>query len=283
LTNEGHRLYLALVDPITVVAKFRGLTGAARSGTRELLATWHETLRRSEQGADVVLQLIQGRYQRTWTVGQKIRSAVTPITVALCSAVRFMTHPTPTRDGAEATIDSLRTDVHDKLISFDPTPLLNELAVAVVADCDMQRAGTTDTAATPPASRQPGDGSELPTTVPSPVASPGNDNALMFLPGGFVYRGVEESLKGKSLDVLKALYQATRKTLTLTDLLKEFWSESTAGPETVRNAISDARKAVRSAVKRANQTGPDDPIPLQNKGESRRGESRTAWKLLDLP
>jgi hypothetical protein len=109
------------------------------------------------------------------------------------------------------------------------------------------------------------------------------DNGLVFLPGGFRYRGIEESLPGKPLDVLKAFYDAPDKTMTLAALLAEFWSESDAGPEVVRNAISDARKALRRAMERAKQVGPADPIPCVNKGERRKGERRTAWKLLDLP
>src|SRR5262245_60775085 len=86
LSDEWQRIYRALVDPITIVLTFR--PDHARRGTRELFAAWYRTLRRSEEGVDVVLPFLHGLSRRTWEVGQKIRTAISPISAALCSTAR---------------------------------------------------------------------------------------------------------------------------------------------------------------------------------------------------
>src|SRR5207253_2620895 len=47
--------------------------------------------------------------------------------------------PTPTRSGQQATADSLREDIADKLSRFNAEPLLDELSQAVVTDCAVRR------------------------------------------------------------------------------------------------------------------------------------------------
>src|SRR5262249_25626511 len=87
---EWGRVYRAFADPVTVVATFRAQSNAACRGTRELLAAWHDRLRRSEEAMSVVLPYLHGRAPRTWTAGHAIRNAITPISTSLCSAVRFL-------------------------------------------------------------------------------------------------------------------------------------------------------------------------------------------------
>ena len=111
---------------------------------------------------------------------------------------------------------------------------------------------------------------------------------MAFTAGGFIYRNVEEQLSGKPLDVLKALYHAPRKTLTKNDLLKTFWTDSAVEDSTVSNAVSDARKALVRAMKRAGTKAPRGakktyPIMNVNRGGGDGEGSRTAWKLEDLP
>jgi DNA-binding response OmpR family regulator len=100
---------------------------------------------------------------------------------------------------------------------------------------------------------------------------------LTFAPGKFVYRGHAEPLAGKPLQVLKAISQAPGKTLTLGALQEQVWKDSVTGQETVRSAVSDARQALRRAIKAVNLQGPADPLPLVD-----RGHGLTAWRL-DLP
>jgi hypothetical protein len=54
-------------------------------------------------------------------------------------AIQYLAHPTPTKKGPEATAASLREQIAQKLSGFEARPLLDELAAAVVADCNIQR------------------------------------------------------------------------------------------------------------------------------------------------
>jgi DNA-binding winged helix-turn-helix (wHTH) protein len=105
----------------------------------------------------------------------------------------------------------------------------------------------------------------------------GANLGLTFLPGAFIYRGHQEQLGGKPLEVLKALYAAPGKALTLAALQDKVWPDCETGEETVRYAVMVARKALRRAMKAAKVEGPADPLPAVN-----RGTNRTAWRL-DLP
>jgi hypothetical protein len=100
---------------------------------------------------------------------------------------------------------------------------------------------------------------------------------LTFLPGAFVYRGHRQKLGGKPLEVLKALAVAPGKSLALSELQKRIWPECDTGEETIRCAVMTARKALRAAMKAAKVNGPDNPLPVVD-----RGTNRTAWRL-DLP
>ena len=58
----------------------------------------------------------------------------------------------PTRHGREATADSLRVSIADKLSEFleGAVPLLDELAAAVLHDCTLQRGRPADAGTGPP-------------------------------------------------------------------------------------------------------------------------------------
>jgi hypothetical protein len=103
------------------------------------------------------------------------------------------------------------------------------------------------------------------------------NGGLTFLPGAFLYRGHTERLGGKPLEVLKVIYAAPGKSLTLRALQDKIWPDCDTGQETVRSAIMRARRALRDAMKAAKIDGPADPLPAAD-----RGTNRTAWRL-DLP
>ena len=115
-----------------------------------------------------------------------------------------------------------------------------------------------------------------------PIKEDGGGDALRFIPGAFIYRGHQEPLTGKPWEVLKALANAVKRTLTLNELQDMVWPQSAIGEETVRSAVSDARAALRKALEAVGVTKPasakrDWPIiPVD------RGQDRTAWRL-DVP
>ena len=115
----------------------------------------------------------------------------------------------------------------------------------------------------------------IPTTAGDTPLTPGK--GLKFLPGMFVYRGHEQRLAGKPLEVLRALAAAPGKALTLNALQDKVWPDCDTGQEAVRCAVMAARKALRKAIKAAKIDGPADPLPVVD-----RGTNRTAWRL-DLP
>lgn len=139
LSEEWNGIYRALVDPVTVVMTFRHSADRVRRGTPDLFAAWHDTLCRSVRAAATVLRFLHGHSQRSWRAGHKINTAITPIVVSLGATAQYLTRPTPSRNGPEATADSLRTNAAQKLLEFDAESLLDELALAVKHDCDLQR------------------------------------------------------------------------------------------------------------------------------------------------
>jgi hypothetical protein len=114
--------------------------------------------------------------------------------------------------------------------------------------------------------------------VPAPDQPAGTaDNRLIFLPGGFVYRGQHTALKGRPRQVLEALDRAPAKTGTAAYLMDNIWKDAAVEEDTVRTAVSDARKALRQAMQAAGVDGPGDPLPAVD-----RGTGRLAWRL-NLP
>jgi hypothetical protein len=100
-------------------------------------------------------------------------------------------------------------------------------------------------------------------------------SSLTFWPGGFVYRGREFTLKGKPLQVLRAVAEAPGRTCTAKRLLDEFWAENPIEEDTLRSHVGAVRKALREAMKEVGVQGPDDPFPTVD-----RGSGRLAWRLI---
>jgi hypothetical protein len=162
-----------------------------------------------------------------------------------------------------------------EILDFDRDSLEAELNIEI--------AGATAGQAEPAKTTAPADGrvvgaSPSPEQASVALAPPGSERALTFVPGAITYRGHRESLSGKPRRVLQALAEAPGRTLTLSDLQADVWRESDSGQEAVRSAVSTARNAVRRVMRAAGVTGPDDPIPLVD-----RGTGSTAWRLLELP
>jgi DNA-binding winged helix-turn-helix (wHTH) protein len=100
---------------------------------------------------------------------------------------------------------------------------------------------------------------------------------LTFEPGGFIYRGHRQPLKGKPLQVLQAFAEAPGRICTAAALLRAVWPDVAVEEDTLRSAVCDARKALRQVLEAAGVEGPADPIPTVD-----RGMGRLAWQL-DLP
>src|SRR5262249_2238459 len=149
---------------------------------------------------------LPGTAHRTWRVGQAIRDAVTPITAALCSAMRFLANPQPTRSGPEATTSALKKDIAQKLRDFradQMIPLAAELAASVVADCAAQR-GNVRPSAPPVAVGE--------TEVRLPLSE-----AYILQLGGKVQRKILHAVNGKgnvpTKQVLKEVYGPNKNSM----------------------------------------------------------------------
>jgi hypothetical protein len=99
-------------------------------------------------------------------------------------------------------------------------------------------------------------------------------NILEFVPGGFIYRGHHEPLRGRALQVLKVLSHARNQTCTAKDLISEIWKDALADEATVRKAVSNIRRALRTAVKAVGFASDENPVPTVD-----RGDGRLAWQL----
>jgi hypothetical protein len=100
---------------------------------------------------------------------------------------------------------------------------------------------------------------------------------LTFPPGAIVYRGHRQPLTGKPWQVLKAIAETPGQTLSLYALLKEVWADTPIEEPTVRNHIYTARNALKEVMRTAHVDGPENPLPVVD-----RGTKRTAWHL-NLP
>jgi hypothetical protein len=139
-----------------------------------LFAAWYDTLRRGEEAMAAVLQFLR-RSPRTWRAGHAIRDAISPISAALCTAGRY---------APEIPVNALGADIGDKLSRFDATPLLDELAAAVMEDCAAQL--RLPSPAAPPA----GDST---ATAPGGVSSQATAVNLFQLNGTVLHVHYEES------------------------------------------------------------------------------------------
>jgi hypothetical protein len=191
-------------------------------------------------------------------------------------------------DGDHAGIEKI---IRPLLDSPDPTMLrqvqraMNDIAAQANRRAALAAAGLP---VSPPIAKNPTQAIAQPPLegVESPVSSPpasfGHQRAhgqpergrLTFSPGTVLYRGGSVSLRGKPWEVLQALAQAPHQTCTANSLLGTIWADTSPEEDTVRSAVSDARKALRKLMKEAGVQGPDDPIPAVD-----RGTGRLAWRL----
>jgi hypothetical protein len=119
-----------------------------------------------------------------------------------------------------------------------------------------------------------------PTTTDDVVTSSGHRGTsppaqlsplIQFRPGAFLVRGREwHPLTGKPWQVLRAISESPDLTRTSAWLFAEFWNNSPSSTEVVKDAVSDARSALRRAL----QVNKDfDPLPIVERGKNR------AWRL----
>jgi DNA-binding winged helix-turn-helix (wHTH) protein len=94
---------------------------------------------------------------------------------------------------------------------------------------------------------------------------------LEIIEGGFIYQGKDHKLSGKPLQVLREFLGAKYYRQSAADLQKAVWKDAETGLETIKNAVSDVRKALRQAG-----IGTNDPIPCVDRG------ANLAWRL-ELP
>jgi DNA-binding response OmpR family regulator len=100
---------------------------------------------------------------------------------------------------------------------------------------------------------------------------------LVFLPGAIRYRGCRVPLKGYPWRVLKELAHAPGRTVTINQLTRNVWDDPRTEEQTVQQAISRARKAVRTALRNTHTLlATKDPIPAVSHG----GGDILAWKLV---
>jgi hypothetical protein len=143
LSAECERIYRALVDPVHVVAPYCAQPETIRRGTLELFEEWEDTLQSSVLEAEKFLQLLEGRWPRTWLSGVAIRRDIITIIEALSSAIHFLACGPGLLDHREEEDLKKRAALADALFRFDAPPLLKELATAVVDDCAVQRGRLT--------------------------------------------------------------------------------------------------------------------------------------------
>jgi hypothetical protein len=156
-------------------------------------------------------------------MGQAILSAISPISAALCSTAQFLSHPPLTANGTEATSEVLREDIVEKLNGFDAVPLMDELAAAVVNDCEVQRgrqtieSGTTTTTTTAqplPPSRTADAAVQAPQTVENNNLRSEIDQESLAL--GLLFQHLDWSIA----DIAKHL-NVNRKTLYKWDRFRD--------------------------------------------------------------
>jgi hypothetical protein len=141
---------------------------------------------------------------------------------------------------------------------------------AAESSCPLPAPSATAQAAAPPCQQEP-------ARPPGGMADGGAGVPLTFSPGALVYGNRRFPLTGKRLEVLRALAEAPERTRTAGELLKAVWGDVAVEEDTVRSAVSGARKALRAAMQAAGVAPPADPIPVVD-----RGTGRLAWRL-DLP
>lgn len=230
---------------------------------KESLPHEHADVSANRSPAELVLDLIRST-RNSWTLS---KAGKVPIDYA--ADVKELWNLYDERIGAPPDIG----DVKDQQQARTALRLMEAALTAILTTPSVQ------------APVHPSEGTELRSNDEPPGTR--NDNALTFTAGGFMYRGVEEPLPGKPLEVLKALHNAARKERTRIQLHGMCWNVAVES-STVGNAVSDARKALRHAMERAGTIAPQDahkdyPIVTVNRGGGDGANDRAAWRLLDLP
>jgi hypothetical protein len=105
-------------------------------------------------------------------------------------------------------------------------------------------------------------------------AGAGGHAELTFHPGGYTYRGERFALKGKPLQVLRAIAEAPAQVCTNRDLHAAVWENIIVADDTVRSAVRVARKSLRGALRATGCEKSTDPIPTVD-----RGSGLLAWAL----
>src|SRR5262249_28131129 len=102
--------------------------------------------------------------------------------------------------------------------------------------------------------------------------------AIGMIPGGSVDRNRQVNLSGKPRGILSAFVNSRTKRMTAADLLKAqtgIWPVgSVATAENIKDAIQEARSALRKALEAANvENAPRDPLSCVDRGAD------LAWEL----
>jgi hypothetical protein len=95
---------------------------------------------------------------------------------------------------------------------------------------------------------------------------PEKEPYITIIPGGFMYASQKFQLTGLPWKVLKDIAESRHLIRTAAELLQNCWKEdSLATPQSVKDAIVEARKALRGALKQTGLDASIDPIPCVDK------------------
>jgi hypothetical protein len=101
-----------------------------------------------------------------------------------------------------------------------------------------------------------------------PAAASEDDDGLVLVPGGFLFRGKKHDLNGRPLAMLKVLLQSRRRSDTADGLRQAMGvdDESVSGPvQVIQDTACRLRKALRQAAKGAGVEC-EDPLPSKGRG-----------------
>lgn len=259
LPNAWVELFHALAGPVRVAAIFF-LCPGANLQPLEGLAELCDSMTDALSAADRELLLCRGLAPKTWRVGHHIRNEVGPKYESMC----LMLSGLPSRLLGERPSEGQIAAARRELATVRRTELetlLEELAQAIEADfaaeCVRLKPG--------------GEGRQVPTS-PLDARRP-----IEFRSGGFRLQGGDwQILSGKPWQVLNAISEAPDYTRMSEWLFAKFWADSPSSPDVVKDAVSDARNALRVALGKLGLDQSRNPLPVTERGKLR------AWRL-DLP
>jgi hypothetical protein len=259
LPDAWVELFHALAGPANVAAIFF-LCPGAHLQPLEGLSDLCDCMADAWSATERELMLCRGLAPKTWRVGHHIRNAVGP----KYEAMLLMLSGLPPRRLGERPSEGQIAAAQRELASVSRTELetlLEELAQAIEADFAAECVRLKTGGAGQPAQ-----------TTTLDVRRP-----IEFRPGGFRLHGGDwQSLTGKAWLVLNAISEAPDCTRNSEWLFAEFWTASPSSPDVVKDAVSDARIALRTALGKLGKDQSCDPLPVADRGKLR------AWRL-DLP